>query len=272
MWMLKIIKYIFTSILILSLIITSGFLSLLLYFKATGSEYLAAIFPSSVQNVATTEGDKETDGLNDQREEVKERAESAHIDAPLVLQMPELYNGCEIATLTMMFNYYGIDKNKMELVHELKIDPTPIQYDKNGNIRYWGNPNNGFVGDITGKRKGYGIYHSALYELLAQYIPTGVDLTGEEFETLEQKVAEGKPVIVWTTVSYTVPAEGQWQVWDSPLGPIKATFQEHTVLLVGYDQEHVYINDPRKDKKAIKVDKERFINSWEAMGKQALTY
>lgn len=270
--MLKVIKYIGTSVLILCLIITSGVLTLLLYFKATGNEYLAGIFTSNAQNVAVDNEIELTDGLNDQKQIKKEKVESAHIDAPLVLQMPELYNGCEIATLTMMFNYYGIDKNKMELVPELKMDPTPIQYDKNGKILYWGNPNNGFVGDITGKRKGYGIYHTALYELLVKYIPTGVDLTGEEFEVLEQQVAEGKPVIVWTTVSYTVPAEGQWQVWDTPLGPIKATFQEHTVLLVGYDEQHVYINDPRKNKKAIQVDKERFIKSWEAMGKQALTY
>jgi len=271
--MVKFFKSLFAAILILGLVIASGFLCLLLYFKATDNEYLVGIFPSYKQQVTTSAAQDLPQESNEPKQaEKKVKSDSALIDVPVVLQYPELYNGCEVTTLTMMFNHYGIDKNKMELVPELKLDPTSIRYDRNGDIRYWGHPDQGFVGDITGNRKGYGIYHSALFELLVKYIPTGVDLTGKEFEVLESKVADGIPVIVWTTVSYSVPSKQQWQVWDSPLGPVKATFQEHTVLLVGYDQDHVYINDPRVNKKAIKVDKERFIKSWEAMGKQSLAY
>lgn len=265
------LKYLFTTILIIGLVFTSALFTLLLYLKITEQEYLMGINSEDMQ--PSIEVDIEIPSVyGDEINKKKEKAESALIDAPVVLQLPELYNGCEIATLTMMFNFYGIDKSKMELLPELKQDPTPIEYNKDGSIRYWGNPNLGFVGDITGKKKGYGIYHTALLELLIKYIPAGIDITGKEFDELEQQVSDGIPVLVWTTVSYTKPSEKQWMVWDSPLGPIRTTFQEHTVLLVGYDQDHVFINDPQKSQKGIKVEKNQFIESWEAMGKQALSY
>jgi uncharacterized protein YvpB len=50
------------------------------------------------------------------------------------------------------------------------------------------------------------------------------------------------------------------------------TFQEHTVLLVGYDENHVYVNDPRQGIKNLKVKKDQFLSSWEALGGQALSY
>jgi uncharacterized protein YvpB len=111
-----------------------------------------------------------------------------------------------------------------------------------------------------------------LFVLLKKYIPTGINLTGGTFEDLEQKISDGIPVVVWTTVTFTVPTEKQWVVWDTPSGPVKVTFQEHTVLLVGYDEKHVYVNDPLGGKKSFKIKKQQFIASWEALGKQALSY
>ncbi|MCY9693397.1 C39 family peptidase [Paenibacillus alginolyticus] len=197
---------------------------------------------------------------------------STMLDAPLVLQNPELPSGCEITALTMLLQYYGIKKNKMELLHDMKTDPTPIQWGENGSILYWGNPNLGYVGDITGKKKGFGIYSAGLFPLLNSYIPTAVDLTRSSFGVLEAQIEQGFPVVVWTTITYQVPSEKQWTIWDSPLGLIQTTFQEHSVLLVGYDEEHVYVNDPLSGKKNVQVEKQQFIQTWEAMDKQALSY
>lgn len=278
--MINAIKSIFAVIVIISLILICGFLTIVLYAKVSGNDdLLSGIYLDQKQPLVSgaglgAEAGAGADETADPEPQAEKRvkAKTASIDAPLVLQMPELYNGCEISTLAMMLNFYGIDKNKMELTGEMKQDPTPLKYNKDGTIKSWGNPHIGFVGDITGKKKGYGIYHDALFDLLVQYIPSAVDLTGHEFEELEQQVSDGKPVIIWSTVSYRKPAESQWMVWDSPLGPIRTTFQEHTVLLVGYDEEHVYINDPRVNRKNIKVNKKQFIGSWEALGKQALSY
>jgi uncharacterized protein YvpB len=202
----------------------------------------------------------------------EEKKEEALLDAPAISQHPELYNGCEITTLTMLLQYYGIETDKMSMASTMIKDPTPVRRDAQGNIIYWGDPNVGFVGDVTGKNIGLGIYHGPILEQLQTYFPDAVNLTGRDFEDLERVVSGGDPVMVWTTVSFNVPKEHQWYVWDSPHGKVRATFQMHTVLLVGYDQNYVYVNDPQTGAKAKKIDKNRFIATWEAMGKQAVAY
>ncbi|UUZ86776.1 CoA-binding protein [Paenibacillus sp. P26] len=184
-------------------------------------------------------------------------------------QLPELRSGCEVTSLAMLLQYYHVDKSKLELAGEMKMDPTPIRWNSDGSIASWGNPNLGFVGDVTGASKGFGIYHTALYELLKKYAPSAVDLTGKPFDGLEKKLRSGIPSVVWTTIDYNVP--DKWVVWDTPIGPIQTTFMEHAVLLVGYDGEFVYVNDPLTGRGKQKIEKERFVASWEAMGRQALS-
>ncbi len=254
--------------LILGLLFASGVFSVLLYAKFTGKEsqllgdspvlpMLApsiALAPSEVP-VATPADPKKT---------------SAMIDAPVVRQNPELPAGCEVTSLTMLLHYKGINKSKMELAEEMTKDETPFVLGNDGKIVYWGNPNNGFVGDVKRNSKAFGIYHTALFPLLKKYVPSAVDVTNRPFEELEKQIADNIPVVVWTTINYTVPTN--WVSWDSPAGPIRTTFSEHAVLLVGFDENSVYVNDPLSGNKNVKVDKAQFIASWEAMGKQGLTY
>lgn len=263
---LKSIKAFFSIFLLIGLAFSSATMLFLLYMKITVKKD-SLLSSDLIYPTAVISDDKQSATI-----ERSNKKQSAMIDAPILLQNPELYNGCEITALTMMFQYKGIDKNKMELVPELKKDPTEIQYNPDGTIKFWGNPNLGYVGDITGKQKGFGIYHAALSDLLLKYIPSGVDLTGRSFDELERQVSAGIPVLVWTTVSFTVPSDNQWVVWNTSIGPIRTTFQEHTVLLVGYDDKNVYVNDPLSGRKQLKIEKERFIASWEALGKQALSY
>jgi uncharacterized protein YvpB len=273
------VKTVLTNSLLLLMTIgltfSSGVFSLLLYSKMSGKEFwsvrnemppapIAASLPPST--VPSLEPSVSTSAR------AREKIPKALLEAPIVRQNPELPSGCEITALTMLLQFYGVKKGKMELVPEMKKDPTEIVWNEDGTIQYWGNPNLGYVGDITGKRKGFGIYHAALFELLEKYVPTAVDLTDNSFEELEQTVSDGIPVMVWTTIQFKAPSDNQWVIWDSPLGPIRTTFQEHTVLLVGYDQDHVYVNDPLSGKKAYPIPKKQFIESWEALGKQALTY
>lgn len=195
---------------------------------------------------------------------------SAMIDAPLVLQNPELPSGCEVTSLTMMLQFIGVNKSKLELAAEMQRDETPITWSKEGTIAYWGHPNTGFVGEITGKARGFGIYHQALFPLLKKYVPTAVDLTGKSFTDIEHQISDGIPVVVWTTIDFAVPAE--WISWNTPIGAIQTTFMEHAVLLVGYDEEAVYVNNPLYSKKKQRVDKRAFLATWESLGKQALSY
>ncbi|NHN28502.1 hypothetical protein G9U52_01495 [Paenibacillus sp. S3N08] len=257
----------FGFLLIVGLLFASGVFSVLLYAKFTGQAW----FSESTIAYAETAGAKQQIIMTATPPPVAAPlAPSAMINAPAIRQYPELPSGCEITSLTMMFQYYGIDKGKMELLPELKRDRTPLKWNVDGSIAYWGNPNTGFVGEITGSAKGFGIFHGALFELQKKYIPTAVDLTNQPFEKLEQQLREGIPSVVWTTINYQVP--DKWVVWDTPIGPLKTTFMEHAVLLVGFDESNVYVNDPVSGKSNVRIDKARFLDTWNVMGKQALSY
>lgn len=189
---------------------------------------------------------------------------------PIIKQNPELPDGCEITSLAMLLKDAGFTVTKLGLVKQMKVDPTPIQWNSDGSIKYWGNPNTGFVGDITNQSIGFGIYHTALLPLLKHYEASAVDLTRRPFRKIEQQIDKGRPVIVWTTTDYSAP--DNWVSWNTPLGPFRSTFSEHAVLLVGYDQHSVYVNDPLSGKAEFKIAKDEFLPGWEALGRQAISY
>lgn len=261
----QMMKYSLSVMLIIVLVFSSGVFSILIYGKFTNGSETSLYNANSV--MVSPNNAKAVPSITPI---ANVRKISAMLTAPIISQYPELRSGCEITTLAMMLQYYGIKTNKLALVPEMKYDKTPVTIDSNNKITYWGNPNLGFVGDVTGRAKGFGIYHTALIDLLKKYIPTAVNLTGKSFEALEDKIAEGIPVEVWTTIKYQDSVV--WSVWDTSIGPIRTTFSEHAVLLVGYDKDNVYVNDPYSGLSQVKINKALFIRTWEMMEKQAISY
>lgn len=197
--------------------------------------------------------------------------EKVVLDVPIISQYPELQNGCEVTSLAMLLNYAGIQVDKMILADKVIKDDIPLTHDDEGNILQWGNPDEGFVGDITGEEVGFGVYDKPILELLNQYMPNrGVNLTNQSFHQLIKSINKGKPVIVWITISYESPKE--YKKWKKGAQTIKATFEEHAVVLVGYDKKYCYINDPASGKKAQKIKKSTFKKIWSKMGKMAVSY
>ncbi|NOV03308.1 C39 family peptidase [Paenibacillus planticolens] len=262
------LKVTFGLFLVAGLVFASSVFAVLLYAKATGKE--TALFAAgSTVPIAKPPAPVQTAEVSTPQPTIQTKT-SAMIDAPVFAQLPELPAGCEITSLTMLLHFYGITKTKMELVAEMPLDNTPVKLNADGSPAYWGNPNTGFVGDVTRKQRGFGIYHAGLFPLLKSYIPEAIDITGEPFELFEQQVASGIPVLIWTTIDFNIPYK--WVTWDTPIGPIQTTYAEHAVLLVGYDENNVYLNDPYSGKKQLQINKAQFIDSWSAMGKQGLTY
>jgi uncharacterized protein YvpB len=196
---------------------------------------------------------------------------SVKLSVPAQLQGPELYNGCEVTSLSMLLSAAGHPVDKMTLADSVKKDPTPATYDSNNNITAWGDPNLGFVGDVTGGNPGYGVYHGPVTQLLNSILPgRAQDLTGCTFDQVLARVASGHPVIAWTTDTFTPTSS--WTTWQGPNGPVKATFDEHVVLIVGYDATHVYLNDPLDGTASKAVNRQSFLAAWQQLGNQAVTY
>ncbi|MET3698169.1 uncharacterized protein YvpB [Bacillus oleivorans] len=202
-----------------------------------------------------------------QQEEVKKEM---MVDVPLIKQNPELKFGCEVTSTAMLLQYAGVPVNKMELYKQVKKDPDPL-VERNGNIISWGNPADGFVGDMTGKKKGYAVFDQPIEDLVNQYLDgKAINFTNQPFSSLLTHVGKGFPIVIWTTGDYKLP--NRWESWEHQGKTIKTPLDLHVVVLVGYDQEYVYLNDPLSGVKQAKVDKEQFIQSWDALEKRAVSY
>ncbi|MEX2461353.1 MAG: C39 family peptidase [Paenibacillaceae bacterium] len=197
--------------------------------------------------------------------------ETIILDIPIIKQNPELKYGCEVTSLAMVLKHAGVETNKLKLADELPKDDDPVQKTKSGDITRWGNPDHGFVGDITGKTAGYAVYAGPLEKLMNQYLKNRtVNLTRKSFDKVLVQIKKGKPVILWTTGDYKVP--DRWESWKHGNEKINTPLDLHAVVLVGFDKDNIYINDPLSGKKAKKIKKDSFLKSWIALGQQALSY
>ncbi|MFC0477383.1 C39 family peptidase [Robertmurraya sp. GLU-23] len=197
--------------------------------------------------------------------------ENVLLDAPIVKQFPELPRGCEVTSLAMLLQYKGIDIGKMELAERVIKNTTPLKKE-NGTI-YWGNPNDGYIGDMYSySNPGYGVYHKPIKKLAEEFLPGQIiDLTGRNFEELKTYLSLEIPVWVIINTTYQPLSENAFETWKTPSGEVKITYKEHSVLITGYDNKYIYFNDPITGIKNLAKPKDPFIEAWKQMGSQAIS-
>ncbi len=198
--------------------------------------------------------------------------EQVFIDAPIIWQMPELPRGCEVTSLAMLLQYRDVQVDKLTLAAEIRKNPAEYRL-TNGKV-YFGDPNEGFVGNMyTYTKPGLGVYHKPVAELAEKYLPGKIkDLTGAEFQELKIHLSDRRPVWIITNTEYKTLDDSFFQTWNTPNGPVKITTKEHSVLITGYDQNFVYFNDPLTGEKNKKAPIKDFVEAWVQMGRQAITY
>lgn len=198
--------------------------------------------------------------------------ESVLLEATAINQLPELPRGCEVTALAMLLQYAGVDVDKMTLAEEVTKNTTAYEV-VNGTI-YYGNPNDGFVGDMYSlEGPGLGVYHKPIAELAEKYLPGAiVDFSGSDFDSVKEQLSDGRPVWVITTSKFKELSDDNFRTWVTPSGTIDVTYSEHSVLITGYDKDYVYFNDPLTGEQNKKAPIDDFIASWVQMGSQAITY
>ena len=189
-----------------------------------------------------------------------EMPRAAKEEVEIVYQYPELPNGCEVTSLTMLLRHVGYDVDKMTL----KNNYLPIG-------RYDFNKYN--IGDPS-TIESYGCYSPVLIKTAEEYISeNGGEHTVKSFthyspEELYYQISKGNPVIVWITIALEEPTILEtWRVgnvffnWKHP---------EHCVLLTGYDLEQrtVVTLDPISGEK--EYDMDAFEECFHKMGEQAV--
>jgi len=183
---------------------------------------------------------------------------------PVALHRQERSLSCEIASLKMALSGVGIDVPESELVGALKFDPTPRA---NGT---WGDPHEGFVGNIDGKMlgDGYGVYWKPVAQVALRYT-NAVAIENGALGQLIYHLNQGRPVVVWgyfgngNTVSWTTPAGRQ----------VTGVNGEHARTLVGYtgsptSPESLILMDPIYGELQWTVSE--FLKNWSALDNGAV--
>lgn len=126
----------------------------------------------------------------------------------------------------------------------------------------------GFVGDPFAR--GYGVFHEPIVNIIDHYLPgRSVDLTGTSFNEILETVRRGKPIVVWATEQMADPVEADaWEDHDG--NHVDWLEPEHALLMTGWDDDYVYMNDPVTGKQE-KYELAQFEEVWEQMGSQAVT-
>ena len=134
-------------------------------------------------------------------------------------------------------------------------------------------PEKGFVGSVHGAwgqtpPNPYGVHAKPVAKLLREYGFDAQAQRGMSFTDLKAEIAASRPVVVWviggvwagTPITYTAKDGSQ---------TIVAKY-EHTMLMIGYDQNYVYLIDAGNGGQQTHSIK-NFKNSWAVLGNLAVT-
>lgn len=217
------------------------------------------LFPSQMAEAVIKKGESKSKKVEPSVKEKKQL-----LEVPLINQMdePHLKNGCEVTSLAMILNYYGIKVTKNGLADLIKKEPLNYPHNKKGN------PNIGFVGDMA-DGPGLSVYNGPIFDLAKRYMGDRVvNLTNRPFDQLLEKVHQGSPV--WVLITNNFKPGAKFRKWETPQGTIYITFSGHSAVITGFDKHYIYVNDPYGYKNR-KVNRKDFFDAWSEMGKQAIS-
>lgn len=183
-------------------------------------------------------------------------ASDSHIidGVPMLSQEDGYPSGCESVSSTMLLNYYGFKITTNEFIDEY-LPMADLKY--NGNVEMVApDTYSAFIGSPYSE-EALGCFPPVIKNAMNEYFEDknyrAVDITGSSMESLiNNYIANDEPVLIWATmwmqdafVTYEWTVEGATK--DSPYKD-GDTYQwlanEHCMVLVGYDEDYYYINDP----------------------------
>lgn len=200
----------------------------------------------------------------------KEEKQMSHIieNVPFISQLVKYPTGCESVSTVMALNYLGCPITVEELIDNyLPKGPEPAQ-DAEGVYR-GADPWKAFPGDPY-SQDGWGCFAPVVTDVVSKIegfkATEYYDLTLNEICT--RFIDNDQPVVFWATINMAPPRktlawltdEGRTIQWTSPM---------HCLLLIGYDENGYYFNDPTAGERAF-FSKEQVQISYEAQGKQAV--
>lgn len=236
--------------------------------------YLSAETASATVNyqITSVTVESETTAVESDSEKT---GKSGCIDVPYISQRDEYPTGCELVSASMLLKFYGFEISAGELIEKGYVKHTELEYDNKEDKIYCADPNESFIGNPRDE-SGYGCYSNALRNGLEKYLENeyfdAVSLSGISLEDLCMEYIDfGEPVLIWASINMVQTKENE-KVWI-----IKETGEEfrwlaneHCLVLVGYDDEYYYFNDPLEGA-AVPYEREIVELRYRELGFQAIT-
>lgn len=173
------------------------------------------------------------------------------LDAPYISQLGVYPTGCESVSAVMALQYLGIDITVDQFIDDyLDLGSEPWLSDSGA--MYGGDPWKTFLGDPR-EASGWGCYAPVIEKAIRKAVDTEryqvSALFGIPLEVLcETYLEQNIPVIVWGTIDMEYPTPGDCWLIEGTKRELQWMRPEHCLLLVGYDQEFYYFNDPTAGK------------------------
>lgn len=166
------------------------------------------------------------------------------IQVPYIDQSVKYPTGCESVSAVMLLQYLG---------YEISVDEFISKYlecrdmEMREGVLYGPDPNECFCGSPYDEDS-YGIYAGGLKKALDKAAGDRYcfeDESGTPIEELLRKyINQDMPVIFWACINMRKEIPGpEWKLLDTG-ERFLWTSNEHCMLLVGYDEENYYFNDP----------------------------
>lgn len=193
------------------------------------------------------------------------------INVPYISQVGILPNGCEAVSAVMLLRYNGYTIDPVDFADNY-LDKGEV-YIKWG-CRYGPNPKQQYAGDPKSEKGGWGCFSPVIIKALNKYLNGKMfakNLTGLPIEEIvQQYIPENIPVAIWCTQGMQeIDRLYQWQSYDKSetfLYPV----HQHCMVLMGFDSEYYYFNDPLSDEQQVKYKKSDVAASFNSMGRQAV--
>ena len=205
----------------------------------------------------------------------KKTGKSVCIDVPYISQRGEYPTGCELVSASMLLKFYGFEISAGELIEKDYIKHMELEYDDKEDKIYCADPNDSFIGNPCDE-SGYGCYSGALRNGLEKYLENeyfdAVNLSGISLNDLcIEYIDFGEPVLIWASINMipTKENEKSWIIKETGK-EFKWLANEHCLVLVGYDDEYYYFNDPLKGS-AVSYEREVVEQRYKELGCQAIT-
>lgn len=228
----------------------------------------------SLEDIFSISENEKTGGIyNEDVLAVIKDIESSHqISMNCILQNPELPTGCEATSLTMVLNFLGYSVDKTVIASKPFLECDSNFYTVNDQL-YGPDFHTTFVGSPFSD-DGYGCLAPAIVNAANRYLNASgdknisvINISGSSPDDLYQYIDKDIPVIVWATMYMDEPYNSDsWHISSGELVTWPA--QEHCLVLIGYNNEEVILNDPLVG--TTTYDRSSFEQRYAQLGSQAI--